>query len=151
MAFRRAFKVSRKTFFNPTGWLGYNEIKENNQTIWDTSKDLFKPATPHREEQFEAAVQRMKLSEADLKETYQDYQFFAYLFLALGIAAILFSFYVAFNLNIAGLFLGFAMSVLFLGQAFRYHFWAFQIKNRKLGCTFAEWKQAVFNKKASPQ
>lgn len=148
MTFRRVFKVSRKTFLNPTEWLGYNELKENNKTIWDSSKDLFAVPKPQRQEQFDAAVSRLKLSNNDLETTKNDYLFLAYLFAALAILAVLFSFYVAINLNIAGFFLGFAMTALFAGQAFRYHFWAFQIEQRKLGCTFAEWKQALFNKKA---
>jgi intracellular multiplication protein IcmV len=31
--------------------------------------------------------------------------------------------------------------------AFRYHFWYFQIKNRKLGCTVYEWYRGLLGDK----
>jgi len=35
-----------------------------------------------------------------------------------------------------------ALTLYVLTQAFRYHFWLFQLRNRKLGCTLSEWWNA---------
>lgn len=141
MAIKDIFKVSRKTFFNPTDWIGYNELKTQNLTIWDTVRGLFYPPKPRREESFENAVTRLHLKEEDIKEAEQDYFYFAVGFLILSILSVLISIAVGILYQtIAGFILGLAMGLLFLGQAFRNHFFYFQIKNRKLGCTLEDWK-----------
>ena len=35
----------------------------------------------------------------------------------------------------------FCFSLFITALCFRYHFWWFQVKKRKLGCTFDEWKE----------
>jgi intracellular multiplication protein IcmV len=40
------------------------------------------------------------------------------------------------------------VTLIALILAYRYHFWYFQMKQRKLGCTFSEWyKQGLFGEK----
>lgn len=38
-----------------------------------------------------------------------------------------------------GSFISGALTCLMLAQSFKYHFWVFQIRSKKLGCTFGEW------------
>ncbi|HLB43613.1 MAG TPA: type IVB secretion system protein IcmV [Gammaproteobacteria bacterium] len=141
MAIRQVFKISRKTFFNPRAWFGYDVLKENSKTIVDLMIDLFTLPTVVREETFEEAVQRLQLSEADLKLTARNYYLYALFFVVLGTIVLFYSFYlvVSHRLFLAWL-LGFSIAALFYANAFRYHFWFFQIKHCKLGCTFAEWR-----------
>lgn len=40
----------------------------------------------------------------------------------------------------------FLFSVVMLVVAFRYHFWLFQVRQKKLGCTLQEWRDATFSK-----
>lgn len=143
---KNAVKISRKTFFNPRGWLGYDSLKIQTQTLLTILQSLFKPAEPKRHETFEQALKRLNLTEEAVQKNHTRYLFIAVIFAGLGVATILFGFWLLFYHHT---FSGFVLSIptagLFLVNAFRYHFWVFQIKHRKLGCTFQEWWQGRIN------
>ncbi|MEO8402302.1 MAG: type IVB secretion system protein IcmV [Gammaproteobacteria bacterium] len=146
MALKDVVKVSRKTFFNPRGWLGYDMLALQFKTSWRILKNLFTPATPQRTETFEEAMIRMNLTEDDIKTTSYRYLIFSGLFVVLGIIATGISFYFLIHHGaISGWILGLVSATLLFTYAFRYHFWHFQIKHRKLGCTFDEWWQGKIN------
>lgn len=150
MAAWQIFKVSRKTFFNPRAWLDVEEIKDNNKIIWDSISGLFSPATPDRTETFDEAIKRLGLNEHSIDDAQKNYQAFTWFFLGLGFLVVCLGFYLIFyHRTISGLILAFAAAALFFGQAFRYSFWHFQIKHRKLGCTFAEWWNGKINEEGS--
>lgn len=152
MALKDVVKVSRKTFFNPRGWLGYDTLKASSQGLWVILKEVFTIPQPTRRETFAEAMQRLNLTEQDLQQTGQRYFLLAMLFVGLGGAAFLGGFYMLFyHQTFAGLVLAMATSAVFFSQAFRYHFWYFQIKHRKLGCTFLEWRQGKINEREESQ
>jgi hypothetical protein len=145
MAIKDIFKVSRKTFFNPSAWLGYTELKDHNRTLWDNLSGLFSvPQPPLVEETFEQAMQRLGLSEEDVAHAAKNYRLYALGFFLIGLAVFLYSFFLLFS---HGLFLGWLLAlsaaILFWGNAFKYDFWSFQMRSRKLGVTFEEWKRSV--------
>ncbi|HLF66879.1 MAG TPA: type IVB secretion system protein IcmV [Gammaproteobacteria bacterium] len=90
-------------------------------------------------ETFEEAVKRLKLSEADLivRARLFKIQILLYGFATLGVAI-----YLAY-LVAGGHWLSAAINLfimmLLLVCTLRSHFWLFQIKQRKLGCTLDEW------------
>jgi intracellular multiplication protein IcmV len=143
---KQVLKVNRKTFFNPRGWLGYDQLKAQTLFLFAYLKQLFIPAKPDRIETFEEAVARLNLSEADIKEMRETYFYYSVLFLAIAVVAFLSSFYfIIVHGSFSGWLLTMAVSALLGAQAFRYNFWYFQIKNRKLGCTYKEWIQGKTN------
>lgn len=141
MAVKDIFKVSRKTFFNPSAWLGISELKGYNQVYKDAIKNTFVVPKPRRRESFKEAMKRQGLTEEKLQAIDKQYLITSFVFLMLGVLTFFISFYYLIHHgSIAGWILCLAVMALFLAQAFRYHFWHFQIKHRKLGCTFAEWR-----------
>ena len=148
MALKDIFKISRKTFFDPLTWIDYQSLKNLNFTLFNQIRALFAVPKPQRKETFEQAVKRFGLNVEELENIKQSYQGYAILFLLISIGIGLFSFYLIFHYKtFFGFLIGAAVVAFSLAQAFRYDFWAFQIKQRKLGCTFAEWKQARFGRK----
>ncbi|MBA3661637.1 MAG: hypothetical protein H0W64_07915 [Gammaproteobacteria bacterium] len=142
MSVWQVFKISRKTFFNPSAWFDVASFKEGNRAIYDSVNGLFKIPEAKRTETFEQAVTRMGLSEETLQRRQTDYYNFALILFILGVIVILFSLYLLFfHFSLSGFIIGIPAAGLFLAQAFKYHFWSFQIKHRKLGCTFAEWRR----------
>lgn len=140
MAAKDVLKVSRKTFINPKAWFGYDQFKNSVTTTWGIIRNLFIVAKPDRIETFEEAMRRQNTTEADLVELSKTYQFYTWLFVLIGGLTVLSSFYfLIYHYTFAGFLLGLACASLFFVQAFRYSFWHFQIKFRKLGCTLAEW------------
>lgn len=148
MALKDVFKVSRKTFLDPKAWVDYDGVKRSFSLTWAIVGGLFAPPVVKEEgkETFEEAIARFGLTEAEIQEKANNYLMFSLIFVACGSVALLFSFYLLFYIGtFLGFILGFAVVLLFSAQAFRYHFWYFQIKCRKLGCTFEEWWQGKPN------
>jgi intracellular multiplication protein IcmV len=151
MAARDVLKVSRKTFFNPSAWLGWDLLKDQTRYLWGSVKEVLTPEQAAREETFEAAMVRLELTEDDVKSALVSYRYYTILFVLLGVLTFAYSFYLLFRHGtFLGWLLGLAVTALFFSQAFRFDFWAFQIKRRKLGATFAEWKQNFLGGKEAP-
>lgn len=147
MAIRDLFKVSRKTFFDPAGWLNYSGLKSMNQSLFALLGAVFTKETPVREETFEEALARMQLTSEEAEVRGQQYRFYAWIFLVCGASVFLYAFYlITFHHTIAGFILALASSLLFCAQAFRFNFWSFQIRSRRLGVSLKEWRQHFFAK-----
>lgn len=148
MAIRDIFKFSRKTFLNPVGWIDYDGLKANYQTVRDILKNSTSIDIPLREETFEEAMVRLDLTEADVQARAKNYRYYALLFLVLGVIVVVHAFYLLFTHGtFAGFIIGIATATLFLGQAFKFDFWSFQMRRRKLGATFGEWKSSFLDNK----
>lgn len=145
MPLKDAIKISRKTFFNPRGWLGYDFVKAQTKYLWKNLAfvfgGFFHPEKAEVTETFEEALARMGLTEKSVQENQQIYFNFAIFFLLVGLVLMgLWVFYLA-EKHYSASFISLSLGLVLLAHAFKYHFWYFQIKHRKLGCTFAEWLQ----------
>ena len=148
MAIRDVVKVSRKTFFNPRAWLGVDELKFQFSTIISILKDLFSTPVPAREETFEQALARLKIEETDLTFLKNRYWTFSLFFMVCFFITFAYAFFLLFSHHVFFAFLmALAVALFFVGQAFRFHFWYYQLKSRRLGVTFTEWKNAVLGTK----
>ena len=148
MAIRDAVKVSRKTFFNPKAWVGWDEQKFQVSTIISVLRELFSVATPAREETFEQALVRLNINEADLVAITKRYWHFAIIFVICFFVTFAYAFFLLFAHHAFFAWLmALSVAAFFLGQAFRYHFWHYQLTVRRLGVTFVEWKTAVLGTK----
>lgn len=142
MAVRDIFKFSRKTFFNPKGWIDWDTIVAQNKYLWGVLKGLFFPAKPDTSRTFEEAMQEYGLSEADIADGITTYRTLAFVFLILGLCGLVYSGYLLVRyFSAGGAFLAIAVSVLLFTQAFKYDFWALQMRRRHLGLTFSDWKR----------
>jgi intracellular multiplication protein IcmV len=90
-------------------------------------------------ETFAEAVERYGLSEKDLKVKYKGFINQAYLFLFFALLVICYAIYLVFQHHILSGLVTFAMAVMLMILGLRSHFWAFQISQRKIGCTWREW------------
>ena len=144
------FKVSRKTFFNPSGWLGWNGLKSFNAIIFAILRPLFSPSVPEREETFDEAMARLGLTDVEVQERIKTYRTYALAFLLFAIFTFAYSFYLLFShTSFLGMLLGFVVTGLFLSQAFKYDFWSLQMRQRRLGLTFEEWKRSILGVKGN--
>lgn len=147
MAIKDVFKVSRKTFFNPRAWLGYDSLKDQTQTIGSFIKGAAQIQRPETTETYEEALKRLDLKEEDVATTGKIYLTYAIIFSILAVIDLVYGLYLLFH---HGTFLGLVLSLgvfaLLVAQVFRYHFWYFQIQSRRLGCTVEEWREYVRSK-----
>ena len=142
MAIKDAFKVSRKTFFNPTAWLNLNALKMHNKMIWDVLKNLFTKPVPGTAVSFEEAMKQQGLTEKDIADGISTYRALAVVFLVLALASLAYAVYLVFyHGSLTGCLLSLAVTALLASQVFKYDFWALQMRRRHLGLTFADWKR----------
>lgn len=140
MGFKDRTKQVAKPFVDYKTWMSVDEHKGTWQKLLDSARAIFfVDIEPTREESFEEAVERLHLSPSAIQTKQRQCLIIAALFFIAGIASAVYTFALLLKKEFAASFLGFGVTALLLAFAFRYHFWYFQIKNRKLGCTIADW------------
>lgn len=120
-------------------WVGAGYLKKSIGQTCNLAKSLFTAEKPEHQETFEESLVRLNISAADLKirETQLVRLFAIHLLIALVIFS--YSIYLFYSANWAGGCMSLCLALYPLALAFRFHFWLFQIKQRKLGCTIKEW------------
>lgn len=134
-ASRRVFR----SFFNPRAWTSYETMRDISQYLFDGFSRLFVLKKAGQSEELEQVMRKLALSEKDIAERKK--VFFRMTLLMAFITLVVF-FYTMFHLlyaNYHAVLLGSVVCLLSLSLTFRYHFWYFQLRQRKLGCTFKEW------------
>lgn len=120
-------------------WISWDYLNETADRFKILLSDIVIPKKATTSETFDEALNRLDLNEADLLSRKKEFTRLFYFFLVLAVAIILYGLYVAFSGSLAASIIAFCLAIYCLTQAFRFHFWLFQLKNRKLGCTFKEW------------
>jgi len=90
-------------------------------------------------ETFDEAIYRLGLNEEDLEERYSSFIQQCLMFLFFAIVIFSYAGYLIFKGHPLSGIVTFLMSVMLMVLGLRSHFWAFQISQRKLGCTWSEW------------
>lgn len=133
------FRALFNRIFNVRAWIDWDRIKAGGQYIEAGAKKIFVPAPSRPVETFDEAQHRLKLSEADLAARARVLYRMSVMMACLAVCLFLYVFYhIVYGTWHAAL-LTFALTLLASAMGFRYHFWYFQIKSRKLGCTVREW------------
>ncbi len=133
-----------KPFVDIPSWMGYKQIAEGGRGIVGNIRSLFVPKTTENTETFEAAMERLKLTEADLAQRQKEFKRLIIIFSLLAIVFLVYTFYLLWVGVVTGGVACFGLTILILSYSFRYHFWLFQIRQRKLGCTLREWLDSGF-------
>ena len=141
MAKKKHARTSRlfKRIFNVRSWLDWVRVKGWAIYFTQGVKKFFVPQPARPGESFEAAMAKFHLTEDDIKARRKALMRLSYLMLFIALLIFSYSIYHLFLMNFLAFFLSFIIMGVALVLAFRYHFWAFQIQQRKLGCTLKEW------------
>lgn len=121
-------------------WIGLSDHIQNTKYIASQAKNLFSPEEASRTESFEDAMVRLNITEEQLESSDKYFTFLIrlYIFMALLITA--YSLYQMLIVKSAlSTIMTFSLVLYALANSFRYHFWRFQIRSRKLGCSFRDW------------
>lgn len=120
-------------------WMSWSYLQETTDRFKILFLDIVIPKKASTVETFEEAMVRLELTESDLAQRKQEFTRLFYFFVALAVIILAYALYIAFVGHLITALISFCLAVYALTQAFRFHFWLFQLKNRKLGCTFQEW------------
>lgn len=126
--------------FRVSKWLGLDQIKSSTRGIMSFGLDVFTPEQPNNAETFEEALVRLNITEEQLLQRKKEFLALMIFFLLIATAIFIYSIFIAYSYkNFIGFIMGFAVTIYALTLAFRYHFWIYQIKHRKLGCSLRDW------------
>ncbi len=136
-----SFKKSMDFVFyiRPKKWVSWDFFKQSTGQTVNILKDMYKTPQKGRSETFYQAISRHQLSVSDLDNLKMKFYYFSIFFLTFAIGMTIY----AFDGFYQGQFLrgigSISLTTFLLAQAFRYHFWYFQIVQKKLGSSFKEW------------
>lgn len=128
-----------KSMFNVRLWTGYDRIKDQGSQIKDEYQRMFTVKEAGHEENLEEVMQRFQLSESDLQDRMRDFYRLSMMMLVMFVPVFCYFVYMLISLHLHAAFLSLVVSFFPLVLAFRYHFWYYQLKQRRLGVTFKEW------------
>lgn len=128
-------------------WVDYRQLVKSNRSFFGFIKKMFIPEQAKVQESFEEALLRLKLTPADLIQRNKEFTRLMWLWIFLFFLSISYSIYLLYSHALRGFFPCLGISFIILTQIFRYHFWLFQIKQRRLGCGFRDWLNAQFLRK----
>ena len=106
------------------------------EKITDETDDKTNPALT---ESFDSAQKELNLSDTDLIERQKALYRLSLLMATLAFFILIYAgYHFIFGTFLAAI-LSLIVMMIALALSFRYHFWYYQIKNRKLGCSLDEW------------
>lgn len=140
------FKRLFNKYFDYRAWGDWNRTRFMTNYFINAFNRLFVPRkiNPDDAQKFDELAEKMGLSEKDISIRLTN---FRRMYLLMVFAAFLFYAYAMYQLLYGGtlsVILALVIMLVCLSLSFRYHFWHFQIKHRKLGCTLKEWFQTTF-------
>ncbi|QBS12566.1 type IVB secretion system protein IcmV [Legionella geestiana] len=121
------------------GWLDFDRMKSITLYLGQVFARLFIPQKKQEGEGFEATVARLGLTESDLDTRRKSLYRLSLFMVALAMLIFIYSVYHFVYGSYTAACLSLVIMLVALALAFRYHFWYFQIRERKLGCTLGEW------------
>lgn len=131
-----------KSIFNVRVWLDYERLKAYTLYLTGMAKKLVVPnqeKKKEKEKDFSKTVSGLNLSEKDLEERSKALYRWSMLMCTFALGLFGYAIYQIITGTARAFVLSLIVGLIALVMGFRYHFWYFQIKERKLGCTFKEW------------
>ncbi len=135
----RTVKNIVKPHVDATTWVDLDSLSKSITGVVALATSLVVPQKATYQESFEEAVARFNLSEADINKRLKQFEQIQVVFLVLILFSMSYCIYLLTKGAIPGAIVCLAVVAITFSQVFRYNFWAFQLKQRKLGCTFKEW------------
>ena len=127
------------SIFNIRDWVDFNRLKSFTGYLANLFKNLFIPQKKIAGESFEDALARLNIGEKDLKNRESALYRLSLVMTGAALFILAYAIYHLVYGNFKATLVSLVVMLIALALAFRYHFWYFQIKERKLGCTIKEW------------
>jgi intracellular multiplication protein IcmV len=120
-------------------WFDWERMKAYTLYLGNGVSRLFVPQKQIQEESFDHAVKEFNLDDKNLLLKQKSLFRLSIIMVFLAFLILIYAGYQLFYGAIIAFIISLVVMMIALVLAFRYHFWYYQIKNRKLGCTFSEW------------
>jgi len=121
-------------------WVGYDNLKNSTKNLAALFKMVFKkPQKVTLQESFAEAVERLNLTEQDLQRMMKNFLIHSYIYLSALSASLIYMLYLVWHAHWYAGFFMLIIATIFCLKAAEANFHHFQIKQRKLDCTFKQW------------
>ena len=134
-----ADQEKERSYFGIPRAMGLGFLKSFNRSLGETTQEMLHPKKPTQRESFEEAMIRLELTEEDIKKRTQAFLKLMLLFTFLSFIMFVYAIFLFWENHFTAGIIGLVLTAMMLTQVFRYHFWHFQMKKRKLGCSIKEW------------
>lgn len=128
-----------KSIFNLRLWIDWDRTKAYVLYVFFGIKKYLVPQSPATEESFSVAKKKLALNDEMLLKQQNSLLRLSLLMLGFAILMLIYTIYQVILGSLFGVVVSVVVMGLALAFAFRYHFWYFQVKERKLGCSLTEW------------
>jgi intracellular multiplication protein IcmV len=130
-------------YIRPKKWFSWDLFKTSSLETYKIVKEAYHIPKTQRVESFNQAVARYQLTEEQVAVIKNRFYLFSVFFLICSLGIFIYAIEGLLNQHIMQGITSLCL-VIFLGaKAFRYHFWYFQICQKKLGCTLTDWVNFV--------
>jgi intracellular multiplication protein IcmV len=140
-----------KNVFNVRKWSDFDRMRAFTSYLGTGIKKMVVPRkepVADTKNTFASTVSAMNLSEKDLASRCKGLYRLSVLMCTVAFCIFAYAVYHMVYGSIKAVIVSLVVSLIALTLAFRYHYWYFQIKERKLGCTFKEWyRQGLLGEK----
>jgi intracellular multiplication protein IcmV len=137
-----------KRIINIRMWADWDRVKSSTSYLVYGIAKLFTPQKKEASETFDGAMKRLHISEAAMHARQNALLRLSQWMIVFAFFVLCYSGYQVFYGSIKAAIVSLVVMMIALVLAFRYHFWYFQIKKRKLGCTVEEWyRQGLMGEK----
>lgn len=136
-----------RPFFNFSLFLGLKELKGSYQNLSGMTKEAIKPVEKSAivQETFEEAKSRFNLSEEDIAKRQQSFFRTSIGYLIGAVFLLGYLLFLLFTGVFLGVFIAFVLIFVALAFAYKEHFWYTQMRHRRLGLTFRDWRNYTFS------
>lgn len=128
-------------------WMNVKGLRESGDTIFKTFKSLQEANLSDRQETYEEAVSRLRLTEKDLLERMRQCLISAWIYFSVALLLFLYGFYLLIYVSFSGFVIAWVLTALAGVYAYRDAFWYYQMKVKKLGCSLLEFVNFITGRK----
>ncbi|MFT4058573.1 MAG: type IVB secretion system protein IcmV [Legionella sp.] len=136
------------SILNVRAWFDWERVRAFTLYLVNGFKRLFVPQKNFKAQSFKEASTKLNLNDENL---HIKQNALLRLSIIMLIAAFIIFSYAGYQLmygSFKAMIVSLIVTLIALTLAFRYHFWYYQIKQRKLGCSFNEWfRQGLLGEK----
>ncbi len=136
------------SILNVREWFDWERVRSFTLYLTNGFKQLFVPQKSVKAESFKDVTAKLDIDDENL--LVKQKALLRLSLLMVVVAGLMFGYagYQLFYGSFKAVIVSLVVTLIALTLAFRYHFWYYQIKHRKLGCTFDEWfRQGLLGEK----
>ena len=126
-------------YIRPKQWVSWDFFKRSTGQTISILKDIYRTPQKGQSETFYQALTRHRLTTEGVDSLKRKFYYFSLFFLTFAVGMFMYAADGFFQGHILRGIGSMSLVAFLLVQAFRYHFWYFQIVQKKLGCSFSEW------------